>query len=598
MGDHQRGATHLDAVQLGLDGAFGLGIQRRGGLVEDQDARVLEDRPGDGHPLLLATGELQAALAHRGLVTVRQAFDEAVDVRGACGGLDLFPRRLGAAVADVVVDAVVEQHRVLRNDADGAAQRGLGQLAQVVAVDGDAPLADVIEAVQQARQGGFARTRMADHRHGAAGGNLEVHAVQDLPARVVAEAHALEAHGGPAAVQGHGIRRVLHILALVEQAEQAFHVGQRLFHFAVHHAEQEQRRGQLQQVGVDQHQVADRHAAGHHAGGGQPHHRGDADGNDRRLTQVEHRQAGGGLDLGFFQGAQVLVVTRGLVGLVVEVLDRLVVEQRIHRALVGTGIGLHRGAVVAGAPFGNAEGPHRVGHQRGQGHGGEAPVIDPDQHHGDQQHFQQDRDDRIQGPVQQVGDRRAAALHIAGHPAGAPAEVKLQAQRVQVAEHLQRHLPRSARHDPGEHHLAQLGEQRDADARGAVGEQQADRQQQQAGFDVEVVDDVLENERHQQVEQLGGEHQAQRQQDAADVGLEIGQQVANHGNVAARLLGALDGRDRSVGGHGKESLGTAKNRGPMLGPRRATRKPTGEGTSAIGQHKSIAAEALGPAPNL
>src|SRR5690606_33591479 len=88
-------------------------------------------------------------------------------------------------------------------------------------------------------------------------------------------------------------------------------------------------------------------------------------------------------------------------------------------------------------------------------------------------------------------------------------------------------------------------------------------------------DDVLENERHQQVEQLGGEHQAQRQQNATDIGCQVGQQVADHRDVAARLLGALDGRDRCVGGHGKESLGTAKNRGPMLGLRWATRRPTG-----------------------
>jgi hypothetical protein len=38
-------------------------IQRRGGLVEDQDRRVLQQRAGDGHALLLAAGELQAALA-------------------------------------------------------------------------------------------------------------------------------------------------------------------------------------------------------------------------------------------------------------------------------------------------------------------------------------------------------------------------------------------------------------------------------------------------------------------------------------------------------------------------------------------------------
>src|SRR5690606_33547602 len=68
----------------------------------------------------------------------------------------------------------------------------------------------------------------------------------------------------------------------------------------------------------------------------------------------------------------------------------------------------------------------------------------------------------------------------------------------------------------------------------------SDGQQQQAGLDVEFIDDVLEDEGHHQVKQLGGEYQSQGQQDAAQVGAQIGQQVAYHGEVAARLLGAFN----------------------------------------------------------
>ncbi|MNM92436.1 hypothetical protein D3C81_1047690 [compost metagenome] len=408
-------------------------------------------------------------------------------------------------------------------------------------VDGDASAVHVVEAVQQARQGRLAAAGVADHRHRAAGGDLEVDVVEDLPARIVAEAHVLEAHPWLGGDQRRGVRRVLHILALIEQAKQALHVGECLLDLAVHHAEQEQRGGELEQVGVDQHQIANRHAAVHHAGGGQPHHRGDASRDHGSLAQVERRQAGGGLDLGILQVAQILVVARRLVFLVVEVLDRLVVEQRVHGTFVGAGVGLHRGAVVAGAPFGDGEGPQAVDQQGGEGDGGEAPVVGPHQHGGDQDHLQQDRDDRVQGPVEQVGDGAATALDIPRHPAGTPAEVELQAEAVQVTEYLQGDLPRGACHDPGEHHLAQLGEQGDADARGAVGQQQADRQQQQAGLDVEAVDDLLERDRHQQVEQFGGNHQAQGQQDASQIGAQVGQQVADHGKVAAGLLGAFDG---------------------------------------------------------
>src|SRR5690606_3959891 len=76
VGDDQGGAAAGDAVELGLDRLFGARVERRGGLVEDQDGGVLEQRAGDGHALLLAAGELEAALAHRAVVALGQGDDE------------------------------------------------------------------------------------------------------------------------------------------------------------------------------------------------------------------------------------------------------------------------------------------------------------------------------------------------------------------------------------------------------------------------------------------------------------------------------------------------------------------------------------------
>ncbi len=205
---------------------------------------------------------------------------------------------------------------------------------------------------------------MPDHRQGAAGRDREADAVQDLAAAVVAETHVLEIHPRLVRDQGAGPGAVAHFLGLVEQAEQAFDVGDRLFHLAVDHAQEVQRRRQLQQIGVHQHQVADGHAAGGHACGGAPHQRGDADGDDGALAQVQHRQRLEALDRGVFHLLQVLVVAARLVVFVVEVLHRFVVEQRIHAAGAGAGVGLDRGAVVARAPFGHPEGPGHVDRDR------------------------------------------------------------------------------------------------------------------------------------------------------------------------------------------------------------------------------------------
>ena len=61
--DDQRRLALRGALQLGLDRALVGRIERRGGLVEDQDRRVLQQRARDRHALLLAAAQLQAALA-------------------------------------------------------------------------------------------------------------------------------------------------------------------------------------------------------------------------------------------------------------------------------------------------------------------------------------------------------------------------------------------------------------------------------------------------------------------------------------------------------------------------------------------------------
>ena len=126
-------------AQFGLYRLFRFRIERGGRFIENQDRRILQDGARDRHALLLAAGQFQAALAHHRVITLRQRFDEIMDVRGLRGGDDFFARRIGTPVGDVVVDRIVEQHGVLRHDADRGAQAGLRHVAYVLAVDQDAP---------------------------------------------------------------------------------------------------------------------------------------------------------------------------------------------------------------------------------------------------------------------------------------------------------------------------------------------------------------------------------------------------------------------------------------------------------------------------
>jgi hypothetical protein len=53
MGDDEHRAAFADGPHVVLDDALRLVVQGAGGLVEDEDARVADQRPGDGDALAL-----------------------------------------------------------------------------------------------------------------------------------------------------------------------------------------------------------------------------------------------------------------------------------------------------------------------------------------------------------------------------------------------------------------------------------------------------------------------------------------------------------------------------------------------------------------
>ena len=64
-GDH--GLAAHQHVEARLDRGLDLAVERRGGLVEHQNRRVLEDDARDGDTLALAAGQFDAALADMGV---------------------------------------------------------------------------------------------------------------------------------------------------------------------------------------------------------------------------------------------------------------------------------------------------------------------------------------------------------------------------------------------------------------------------------------------------------------------------------------------------------------------------------------------------
>ena len=186
--DDERGAPAHCHVQGGLHGALALAVERAGGLVEQQQRRVLQDRPCDRDALALPAGEAHAALAQEAGIAFGQVANEAVRVRGARRRHDLVVARLRAAVADVLQRAGREDHAVLRHQADTLAQRGQVGLAHRHAVDGEQARLGVVKAQQQREQRGLAGAAGPDQRDRLARQHLEVHAVERRcvgPRRVV-----------------------------------------------------------------------------------------------------------------------------------------------------------------------------------------------------------------------------------------------------------------------------------------------------------------------------------------------------------------------------------------------------------------------------
>ena len=164
-GDH--GLAFHQVAEARLDRGLDLGIERRGGLVQHQDRRVLQDHARDGDALALAAGELHAALADLRVIAapafpVLQVDNEFMRMRELRRRHHLGVARARQAVADIVADRAVQQRGILRHHRNLRAQGFLRHFRDVLAVDQDAAAFELEEAQQHIDQRGLAGAGAAD----------------------------------------------------------------------------------------------------------------------------------------------------------------------------------------------------------------------------------------------------------------------------------------------------------------------------------------------------------------------------------------------------------------------------------------------------
>ena len=176
-----------------MDFRFRFHIDGAGRVVHDEDRWIVGKRAGEAQALFLAAGKADATLADHGIVAFRHAADEAV--RAGYGGhaanvlfvvFALFAR----TEANVAADGVGKQERVLRDDADLRTQCGERPVSRVDAVNKHAAFSRVVETGDEVDEGGFACARFAENAEFGTCRNMEIHIFKHGGVRFVGEGEA------------------------------------------------------------------------------------------------------------------------------------------------------------------------------------------------------------------------------------------------------------------------------------------------------------------------------------------------------------------------------------------------------------------------
>ena len=137
VGDDEGGASLHQTLQRLAHLAFVDCVQMGRGLVQDQYGSILQQGPGDGQPLALASGELHSPLPDHCVVPVGERGDEIMSVGLPGRLLHFLLAGFGPSQAYIVPDGGVEKVGVLRDQRDLFPEGVQTELPNVVASQPD-----------------------------------------------------------------------------------------------------------------------------------------------------------------------------------------------------------------------------------------------------------------------------------------------------------------------------------------------------------------------------------------------------------------------------------------------------------------------------
>ena len=194
MGDDEdcRGLAQLG--QGGLDVGLVLGIERRGGLVEQQDRGAFQQGASHRNPLPFTARQTTTTLTDAGIPSTGQASCDLVDPgQGSCLP-DLLVSGIRVTDANVLRQGGVVEVDVLEDHGE-LTHELLGRLvAHVQSADTHRPQVDVPEPRHEPEQGRLASPRGADNGRQSPSGSSKGDVMDDGMILVVAKGDVLEGH--------------------------------------------------------------------------------------------------------------------------------------------------------------------------------------------------------------------------------------------------------------------------------------------------------------------------------------------------------------------------------------------------------------------
>ena len=192
VGDDEDGASGHEGVHALLDHGLGVGIDGGGSLIHDHHRWVGDGGTRDGEQLALTLREVRAVRDQHRVVALRQSADEAVGTGELRGGHTLFVRRVELSVADVLHDGPREKHGILQDDAEGLPEGSLLDILDIDAVIGDGALLDLVETVDEVRDGRLTGTGGTDERDLLTRAGVDIDLMQNRVLPVVGEVHVAQ----------------------------------------------------------------------------------------------------------------------------------------------------------------------------------------------------------------------------------------------------------------------------------------------------------------------------------------------------------------------------------------------------------------------